>query len=71
LWAWETLFPDIGRFPVTWHTLDILKLQKRAQKYGQTQKRGDSIGDFTRFQGYYAENGWKALSAVGIVHALV
>lgn len=38
LWAWETLFPEAGRFPVTWQTLDmvsklLVSLQKRAAFY--------------------------------------
>ena len=34
LCAWETLLPVCGRFPVTWHTLDMIKsliLQKYAR----------------------------------------
>jgi hypothetical protein len=26
LLAWETVFPDMGRLPVTWQTLDIAKI---------------------------------------------
>src|SRR5690606_25450565 len=57
LLAWETLLPLCGRFPVTWHTLDMavksLIRCKIAEKFahGGGQRAGLYTSDARRFQG--------------------